>query len=204
MRLSDFFVCTVALGAEGLPPLGQEVLLGALLARPAATGHLPPDAVRPVLDAVLRREQLGSTGIGRGLAIPHPRHPAVARPLGVLAVCRPPVPFNSLDGEPVDLVALCLAPPDDPGLHLGQTWRGSEGLFRALRDEAWGRRLRRARSAEEVAARVWAAGGGMTASDWLGCRDPLALLGVLRDRGGSASGRPGCSPWPAAAATGTC
>ena len=82
----------------------------------AATGGLRDrDAA---LDAILKREAKGTTGIGYGLAIPHAKTPGCDRL--VIAVGKPaaPVDFQSLDGRPVTFVVLLLSPPDQPGPHL--------------------------------------------------------------------------------------
>jgi hypothetical protein len=107
----------------------------------------------------------------------------VPHPLGILAVCRPPVAFDSLDGESVDLVALILAPPDRPGQHLGDVSRWSDGLVRRLADADFSRRLRQAGSAAEIEELLQAADGGMTRREWLTCIDPQVILGFLEDRG---------------------
>src|SRR4051812_46292609 len=116
MSLADIIACTAII--DGGPALSKAELIDRLLKLFAQAGHVPHADVPGIHAAVLRRERLGSTGIGRGLAIPHARHHAVDRPLGILAVCRPPVEYESLDGEPVDIVALVLTPQDRPGQHL--------------------------------------------------------------------------------------
>src|SRR4051794_2756548 len=118
MPLADLFNTTAILQCG--PTLGKADLVGRLLTLMAEAGHVPHADVPSIQAAVLRRERLGSTGIGRGLAVPHARHPAVDRPLGILGVCRPPVNFDSLNAESVDIVALILSPPDRPGRHLGE------------------------------------------------------------------------------------
>jgi mannitol/fructose-specific phosphotransferase system IIA component (Ntr-type) len=180
MSLADLFVSTAIL--DGGPAIGKAEVVGRLLTLLAQAGHIPHDDVPALQNAVMRREQLGTTGIGRGVAVPHAKHAAVVRPLGILAVCRRPVWFDSLDGEPVDIVALILSPRDRPGIHLGEASRGSEVLSRNLADEGFCGRLRQARSAEEIEDVVQAAGGGMTRRDWLACTDPAAMLLLLRDR----------------------
>ena len=60
--------------------------------------------------------------------------------------------FDALDGEPVDIVVLCLAPPDQPGRHLGQASRWPEGLVRRLADQAFGEQLRQAASTSAMLA----------------------------------------------------
>ena len=65
-----------------------------------------------------RRELLGSTGVGRGIAIPHCRLPAIHRIACVFARLEAPIPFDAIDGEPVDLVFLLLAPENAGADHL--------------------------------------------------------------------------------------
>jgi mannitol/fructose-specific phosphotransferase system IIA component (Ntr-type) len=93
-----------------------------------------------VVRAILRRELLASTGIGRGVAIPHTKHQGAERVLGTLAVSRPGVPFQSLDGEPVHVFALVVSPEGQSGPHL----RALECVSRCLRDDQFVRSLRAA------------------------------------------------------------
>jgi PTS system nitrogen regulatory IIA component len=65
---------------------------------------------REIFDTVLRREKLGSTGVGNGIAIPHGKIPGVRRITGVFARMEQPVDFDSLDDQPVDLIFLLPAP----------------------------------------------------------------------------------------------
>jgi mannitol/fructose-specific phosphotransferase system IIA component (Ntr-type) len=188
MPLADLFVRTAIIDRG--PLLGKAELVGSLLERLAEAGHVPQAEVPSIWDAVMRRERLGSTGIGNGLAVPHARHPAVTRPLGLLAVCRHPLWFDALDREPADLVALCLFPPDRPGQHLGEASRRSEGVFRRLADEAFRRladeafcrRLRQAVSAEEV-MEVVQQEDSMTRREWKTCVDPAVMFRLLQNRG---------------------
>ena len=73
---------------------------------------------REIFDALLQRERLGSTGIGRGIAIPHCRHPSVEHIFCIFARLGAPIPFDAMDGEPVDLVFLLLAPENAGADHL--------------------------------------------------------------------------------------
>lgn len=180
MSLASTFVFTAII--DGSTAVSKAELIGRLLTLLAQAGHVAHAAVPDMRDAILRREHLDSTSIGEGLAIPHAKHQDVQRPLGVLAVCRPPVEFDALDGEPVDIIALILAPLDRPGQHLGEASRGSEGLVRRLADEPFCQRLRQAESAEEIKEIVLAE-GGMTRREWMACKDPGVMLRLLRDRG---------------------
>jgi nitrogen PTS system EIIA component len=85
----------------------------------------------PVLDALLEREKLGTTGIGDRLAIPHAKLEGLDHLLGVFARLQTPVSFDSLDDEPVDLVFLLLAPIDAAAEHLKALAR----VARVFRDE---------------------------------------------------------------------
>ncbi|HRK23659.1 MAG TPA: PTS IIA-like nitrogen regulatory protein PtsN [Beijerinckiaceae bacterium] len=81
---------------------------------------------RDVFDALLQRERLGSTGIGSGIAIPHSRMPQAKRLFGAFARLDKPIDFESVDGIPVDLVFVLLAPEDAGADHL-------QGLARVAR-----------------------------------------------------------------------
>jgi PTS system nitrogen regulatory IIA component len=85
---------------------------------------------REIFDTVLRREKLGSTGVGNGIAIPHGKIPGVRRITGVFARLEHPVDFDSLDDQPVDLVFLLLAPEGAGADHLKALSR----IARVLRD----------------------------------------------------------------------
>ena len=94
-------------------------------------GKIPPGELDSLIKAIIKREELGSTGIGRGVAVPHTKHPSVDRLVGTVAVSREGVDFESLDGEKVQLFFLLISPPDRPGDHL----RALENISRQLRDD---------------------------------------------------------------------
>ena len=105
--------------------------------------------IRPefrIVTAILKREELGSTGIGRGVAVPHTKHPSVDRLVGSVAISSEGVNFDSLDGEQVQLLFLLISPPDRPGDHL----RALENISRQLRDDTFCRFLKQAKNAEEI------------------------------------------------------
>jgi fructose-specific phosphotransferase system IIA component len=99
-----------------------------------------------IVKAILKREELGSTGIGRGVAVPHTKHPSVDRLIGTVAVSSEGVNFNSLDGEKVNLFFLLISPPDRPGNHL----RALENISRQLRNDTFCKFLKQAKTAEEI------------------------------------------------------
>ena len=103
---------------------------------------------RPIRDALLAREELGSTGMGEGIAIPHARLAELVKPFGLLATLKTPIEFGSVDDQPVDLVVLLLLPIGSTGAHLGAL----ASISRKLRDERIASALRRAKSALEAFA----------------------------------------------------
>jgi PTS system nitrogen regulatory IIA component len=93
---------------------------------------------RDILETLLQRERLGSTGVGRGMAIPHGRVPGLQRIVGVFARLEEAVDFEALDNEPVDLVFLLLAPEHAGADHLKALAR----ISRLLREPLSIERLR--------------------------------------------------------------
>lgn len=108
--------------------------------RASAVAGLP---AREIFDALLQRERLGSTGVGGGIAIPHGKLPRVARMLGVFARLDRPIDYEALDGEPVDLIFLLLAPESAGADHLKALSR----VARSLRDPSLTARLRATKDA---------------------------------------------------------
>jgi PTS system fructose-specific IIA component/PTS system nitrogen regulatory IIA component len=109
-------------------------------------GKIAPGEYESIVKAILKREELGSTGIGRGVAVPHTKHPSVERLIGAVAVSAVGVDFNSLDGEKVHLFFLLISPPDRPGDHL----RALESVSRQLRHDTFCKFLKQAKNADDV------------------------------------------------------
>jgi nitrogen PTS system EIIA component len=87
------------------------------LARVAASAlQMPAELIATELN---KREELGSTGMGNGIAIPHARFAALAKPFGILARLRQPIDFDAIDGQRVDLVFVLLLPASPDGEQLG-------------------------------------------------------------------------------------
>jgi PTS system fructose-specific IIA component/PTS system nitrogen regulatory IIA component len=99
-----------------------------------------------IIKAILKREELGSTGIGRGVAVPHTKHSTVHKMVGTVGISAEGVAFDSLDGEKVQLFFLLVSPPDRPGDHL----RALENISRQLRDDTFCRFLKQAKTADDI------------------------------------------------------
>jgi PTS system nitrogen regulatory IIA component len=111
----------------------KRLLLQEFAAKAAVSLGLHVDQIAPYL---LKREELGSTGIGHGVAIPHTRLPDLQRPYGLLAKLKQPIEFDAIDGQAVDIVFVLLLPAAAENGQLGalalvaRTLRPSENLAR--------------------------------------------------------------------------
>ena len=124
----------------------KEQVIRAMATALLEVGKISEDQHGSIVEAVLKREELGSTGIGRGVAVPHTKHPSVSELVGTVAVSEDGVDFDSLDGEKVHLLFLLISPPDRPGDHL----RALENISRQLRDAAFCRFLKQSKTPKDV------------------------------------------------------
>jgi len=124
----------------------KEQVIQAMATALLEVGKISEDQVGSIVDAVLKREALGRTGIGRGVAVPHTKHPSVSELVGTVAVSEDGVDFDSLDGEKVHLLFLLISPPDRPGDHL----RALENISRQLRDDTFCRFLKQSKTPKDV------------------------------------------------------
>ena len=94
----------------------KQKLLQVLARKAGSVVDVVPDHL---LAELRKREQLGSTGVGGGVALPHARLHRVSKPTGMLLRLRKPIAFDAVDGEPVDIVFLLLLPENPEGEQLG-------------------------------------------------------------------------------------
>src|SRR2546423_1218583 len=144
MKFSDFI--NIASIKANLEADDKSSVIRELVESLAAAGAIAAADVPGIVAAIMKREDLGSTGIGRGVAVPHTKHASVERLVGTVGVSPQGVDFNSLDGDKVHLLFLLVSPPDRPGDHL----RALENISRQLRDDTFCRFLKQARTAEEI------------------------------------------------------
>src|SRR2546425_1773415 len=144
MRMSDFVVREAII--PELSATTKEGVIREMVESLRAAGHFKGGEPEDIVKAILKRELLGSTGIGRGVAIPHTKHASVDRLVGTIAVSRPGVTFEALDGEPVHVFVMLISPQDRPGDHL----RALENVSRSLRDDGFVRSLRHATTREAI------------------------------------------------------
>lgn len=103
---------------------------------------------REIFDVLLERERLGTTGVGSGIAIPHGKHDGLKGLVGVFARAEKPLDFDAVDGAPVDLMFLLLAPRSAGADHLKALAR----ISRALRDQTICTKLRGCGDADAIFA----------------------------------------------------
>lgn len=144
MKLSDFVISEAIL--SDLQATNKEQAIREIVGSLMACGQLKQDEGESIISAIMKREELGSTGIGNGVAVPHTKHPSVDRMIGTVAVSKDGLDFASIDREPVDIIFLLVSPPDRPGDHL----RALENISRHLRVELFCRFLRQAKSREDI------------------------------------------------------
>ncbi|WP_173048070.1 PTS IIA-like nitrogen regulatory protein PtsN [Bosea sp. ANAM02] len=116
------------------------------LAQHAATLTGLPD--RELFEALLQRERLGSTGIGEGIAIPHGRMPGTERLVGLFARTEKPIDFDALDGQPVDIIFVLIAPEGAGADHLKALAR----VARVLRNQSVLEQVRKVRDPAAIYA----------------------------------------------------
>jgi PTS system fructose-specific IIA component/PTS system nitrogen regulatory IIA component len=144
MSMTDFVAREAIVPA--LAATTKEAVIREIVESLRSTGHVPGDVADDIVRAILKREQLGSTGIGRGIAIPHTKHASVDRLTGTVALSRTGVAFDSIDGEPVYVFVLLVSPQDRPGDHL----RALENVVRTMRDDAFVKALRQGENKDAV------------------------------------------------------
>jgi PTS system fructose-specific IIA component/PTS system nitrogen regulatory IIA component len=144
MKFSDF-ICEKAIRAQ-LGADNKKDVIDELVDSLLEAGEISADEKADIIAAIMKREELGSTGIGRGVAVPHTKHAGVGKLVGTVGVSAAGVDFNSLDGEKVQLFFLLISPPDRPGDHL----RALENISKQLRGETFCRFLKQSRTSEDI------------------------------------------------------
>lgn len=116
MKLRDF-IFTEAITPE-LSANDRDGAIRELVNALSKAGALPPDAVDEVVAALIKREQNGSTGFGKGVAVPHVKHAKIKKMSGTIGRSAAGIDFAALDHQPVYSVFLLLSPDNQPQQHL--------------------------------------------------------------------------------------
>jgi len=116
MKLRDFIVSD-AIVAD-LAATDRDSALRELVTSLAKAGGIEQSAVDEIVAALIKREQNGSTGFGKGVAVPHVKHPAVTKMSGTIGRSAAGLDFAALDHQPVYSIVLLLSPENQPQQHL--------------------------------------------------------------------------------------
>ena len=144
MNLCDFMVSDAIvpeLQAETRDDAIRE-LVNAL----AHAGQVAKNKVNEIVQNLIERENQGSTGIGKGIAVPHIKHSSVKKIVGTIGCKKQGIDFSSLDHAPVYSVLLLLSPPNDPDRHL----EAMESLFAHLQRDMFRKFLRQSETREMI------------------------------------------------------
>ena len=144
MKLAEFVVHDAVI--PNLTATSKEDVVREMVAALRAAGRIDAEHEQNIVAAIMKREELGSTGIGRGVAVPHTKHPSVESLIATVALSKDGLEFASLDGEDVFILFLLISPPDRPGDHL----RGLETITRHLKSDEFCRFLRQSTTGEQI------------------------------------------------------
>ncbi len=144
MKLSDFIVADAVV--PELKATDRNGVIREMVGSIAGCTGMDEDSAAAVAKAVIQRENQGSTGFGKGVAVPHVKHPAIKKITATIARSSVGVDFAALDRAPVFIIVLLLSPPDNPDQHLASM----ENIFRHLQRDNFRRFLRQASTREEI------------------------------------------------------
>jgi mannitol/fructose-specific phosphotransferase system IIA component (Ntr-type) len=148
MKLSDIIVPQAVISQ--LASTTRDDAVSELIGAMARAGAIADDRVEDITGAILAREAQATTGIGNGVAFPHARIKGVKKAVGVIGCSSEGINFDSLDGQPVNVVLLLLSNADDADEHL----QAMETIFRHVQRQAFCNDLRACCTQDEIVALV--------------------------------------------------
>ncbi len=144
MKFADF-VCFEATVPD-LKARNRDDVISELVEAIATAGGLKKGDCRDIIKALIDRENEASTGLGKGVAVPHVKHSAVKRPVCAVGRSSRGIDFASLDKRPVYTVLLLLSPTEEPERHL----EAMEKIFGHLQQDKFRKFLRQSQTAEQI------------------------------------------------------
>ncbi len=156
MKLSDFIVKEAVI--PELQSTDRNGVIRELVESLKKRDKISPGDVEAIVRAVVQRENQGSTGFGKGVAVPHAKHPTVKKMVATIGRSSAGVDFAALDRAPVYSVVLLLSPQDHPDEHL----QAMENIFRHLQQDNFRRFLRQADTVEAIIDLIEEAEGGLS------------------------------------------
>ena len=144
MKFTDF-ICFEAT-IQQLETDDRDEVIRALVQSLDKAGKLPSGQAEDILRAVIARENEASTGMGKGVAVPHVKYPSMHEVVGAVGISEKGIDFSALDKQPVFSVILLVSPEDSPEKHL----QAMETVFKDLQQEKFRRFLKQSRTAEQI------------------------------------------------------
>ena len=144
MKLSDFVITEAII--PNLTSADRNGVIDELVTALANAGGIPKELREEMIKEVVKREKKGSTGFGKGVAVPHVKHEKIKKMAACIGVSHEGIDFNALDKEPVYSVFMLFSPVDQPDEHL----HAMENIFAHLQKDTFRRFLRQAATVEAV------------------------------------------------------
>jgi PTS system nitrogen regulatory IIA component len=144
MKLKDFIVRDAVV--PELHATDRDGALRELVESLAHEGAIDPSVVEDIVAALIKREQNGSTGFGKGVAVPHAKHAKVTKMVGTIGRSSEGLDFSALDHQPVYCIVLLLSPEHQPQQHL----QAMNIVFSNLQKDIFRRFLRQSQSKEAI------------------------------------------------------
>ena len=144
MKLKEFIVADAIVA--NLQSTTRDDALKELVASLVATGAVPEASTDELVAALIKREKNGSTGFGKGVAVPHVKHGSVSKIAGVIGRSENGLDFSALDGQPVYSVFLLVSPDNQPQQHL----QAMNIVFSNLQKDMFRKFLRQSDTREKI------------------------------------------------------
>jgi mannitol/fructose-specific phosphotransferase system IIA component (Ntr-type) len=144
MKLSDIIVTDAIV--PKLKATTRDEAIVELVEALAAAGAVPKKSVQEITKAILKRESQATTGIGKGMALPHAKLKGIKKPIGTIGCSSAGIDFSALDSKPVYSVILLLSSPDNPDEHL----QAMETIFKQVQRDIFRKFLRQSYTTEAV------------------------------------------------------
>jgi len=144
MKLADIIVKDSIVA--NLKAQDRDGIIGELVSKLVESGKLNAENAEEITKAIIKREKQGSTGFGKGVAVPHVKHEAVGKVVATIGCSSSGVDFAALDRAPVYIVVLLLSSPENPEEHL----QAMETIFRHLQRDTFRKFLRQAETVDDI------------------------------------------------------
>ncbi len=144
MKLREFIVTDAVV--PDLQATDRDSVIQELVDSLARAGAIEADAVPDIVAALIQREQIGTTGLGKGIAVPHVKHPRVQKMVGTVGRSVHGIDFAAIDHQPVYSIVLLLSPENQPQQHL----QAMNIIFSNLQQDTFRRFLRQSETREAI------------------------------------------------------